>query len=129
LSILSQSDINASYAISRAQTELRNYWKRNLEGKIGKPRGKLHQTRYKNESAYALSTLSGGKQKGNQGRYNSTGQSQLKTFQGNFKSKKIAGNKFWKKFKGHCTYCGMQGHKAIDCGVRKQKMNAPSETR
>jgi hypothetical protein len=123
LSILIQSDINASDALSRAQTELINYWKRNLEGKIGKPGGKPNGTRYKNESAYAFS---GGKQKENQGRYNSTGQSQPQTFQGNFKSKKSAGNKFWKKFKGHCTYCGMQGHKAIDCGVKKQEMNAPS---
>jgi hypothetical protein len=76
LSILSQSNINAADAISRAQTELRNYWKRNLEGKIGKPGGKSQGRRYKNESAYAFS---GRKQKGNQGRYNSTGQSQLQT--------------------------------------------------
>jgi hypothetical protein len=33
LSIISQSDINASNALSKAQTELRNYWKRNLEGR------------------------------------------------------------------------------------------------
>jgi hypothetical protein len=39
---LSQSDINASDALSKAQTELRNYWKRNLEGKIGKHGGMNH---------------------------------------------------------------------------------------
>jgi hypothetical protein len=33
LSILSQSYINASNALSKSQTELRNYWKRNSEGK------------------------------------------------------------------------------------------------
>jgi hypothetical protein len=32
LGILSQSNINSSDALSRAQTELRNYWKRNLKG-------------------------------------------------------------------------------------------------
>jgi hypothetical protein len=52
---LSQSDINASDAlVSRAQTELRNYWKRNLEEKIGKPGGKFQGRRYKSESAYAF---------------------------------------------------------------------------
>jgi hypothetical protein len=123
LSILSQSNFNASDALSRAQTELRNYWKRNLEGKKGKPGGKFQGRRYKNESAYAFS---GGKQKGNQGRYNSIDQSQPHTYQVNVKSKKSAGNKYWEKFKGLCTYCGMQGHKAIDCGVKKQAMNASS---
>jgi hypothetical protein len=33
LSIISQSDINASHALSKARKELRNYWKRKLEGK------------------------------------------------------------------------------------------------
>jgi hypothetical protein len=42
LSILSQSNIYSSDALSRAQTELRNYWKRNLEGKIGQPSEKYH---------------------------------------------------------------------------------------
>jgi hypothetical protein len=116
LSMLSQNDINASDALSRAQTERRNYWKRNLEGKIGKPGEKFQGRRYKNESAC---DFSGGKQKGNQGRYNPTRQSQPQTYQENFASKKSAGNKYWKKFKGHCTYCGMQGHAAIDCGVMK----------
>jgi hypothetical protein len=96
---------------------------KNLKVKIGKPGGKLLGRRYKNESAYSFS---GGKQKGNQGRYNSTGQSQPQTYQGNFKSKKNAVNKYWKKFKGHCTCFGMQGHKAIDCGVQRQTMNASS---
>jgi hypothetical protein len=40
LSIISQSDINASNALSKAKTELRNYWQRNLEGKIGRQQGK-----------------------------------------------------------------------------------------
>jgi hypothetical protein len=40
LSILSQSDINTSDALSKAKTELRNHWKRNLEGKIGKQGGR-----------------------------------------------------------------------------------------
>jgi hypothetical protein len=52
LSILSQSDINASDALSRAKTELRNYWKRNLEGKIGKLGGRYHGKSNRNESAY-----------------------------------------------------------------------------
>jgi hypothetical protein len=54
LSILSQSDINASDALSRAQTELRNYWKRNLEGKIGKHGGRYHGKGNRNESAYTF---------------------------------------------------------------------------
>jgi hypothetical protein len=41
---LSQSDINASDALSRSQTELRKYWKRKLEGKIRKPKGKFQPT-------------------------------------------------------------------------------------
>jgi hypothetical protein len=58
LSIISQCDINASNALSKAQTELRNYWKRNLDGRIGKQQGK--QSHGRNESAY---TFSGGKSK------------------------------------------------------------------
>jgi hypothetical protein len=65
LSILSQSNINSSDALRRAQSELRNYWKRNLEGKIGKSSGRHHGKSDRNESAY---TFSGGKQRGNQGR-------------------------------------------------------------
>jgi hypothetical protein len=55
LSILSQSDINASDALSRAQKELRNYWKRNLEGKLGKLGGRYHGKGNRNESAYPFS--------------------------------------------------------------------------
>jgi hypothetical protein len=51
--------------LSRAQTELRNYWKRNLEGKIEKQGGRYHGKGNRNDSAY---TFSGGKQSGNQGR-------------------------------------------------------------
>jgi hypothetical protein len=40
LSVISQSDINASNALSKAQTELSNYWKKNSEGKIGRQQGK-----------------------------------------------------------------------------------------
>jgi hypothetical protein len=36
LSIISQNDINAPDALNRAQTELRNYWKGNLEGRQGR---------------------------------------------------------------------------------------------
>jgi Zinc knuckle len=28
-----------------------------------------------------------------------------------------------RNFKGFCRYCGMQGHKASDCAVKKQRMN------
>jgi hypothetical protein len=71
LSIISQSDINASNALSKAQTELRNYWKRSLEGKIGKQQGK--QSHGRNESAY---TFSGGKSKSYQGNTSPSGPSQ-----------------------------------------------------
>jgi hypothetical protein len=47
LSIISQSDINASNALSKAQTELRNYWKRNLEGTMGRQQGKQSHGRNK----------------------------------------------------------------------------------
>jgi hypothetical protein len=57
---LSLSYINASDALSKAQTELRNYWKRNLEGKIGKHGGKYHGKSNRYESTYAYS---GGKNK------------------------------------------------------------------
>jgi Zinc knuckle len=120
LSILSQSDINASDALSKAQTELRNYWKRNLEGKIGKHGGKYHGKGNRNESAY---TFSGGKQSGNQGRRGKSRQRQQQTISGNNKGKRVVGNRSWKKFKGFCRYCGIQGHKALDCTVKKQRMN------
>jgi hypothetical protein len=42
LRILGQSNINSSDSLSRAHTALRNYWKINLEGKIGKSSGR-HQ--------------------------------------------------------------------------------------
>jgi hypothetical protein len=90
-----------------------------IGAEIGKSGGESQGRSYKNKSAYAFFRRK--KQKGNQGRYNSASQSQPQTFQGNFKNKKGAGNKSWKKFKGHCKYCGMQGHKAIDCGARKQR--------
>jgi Zinc knuckle len=38
-------------------------------------------------------------------------------------SQSVAGNRSWKKFKGFCRYCGMQGHKASDCAIKKQRMN------
>jgi hypothetical protein len=112
LSILSQNDINVSDALSKAQTELRNYWKRNLEGKIGKHGGRYHGKGNRNESAY---TFSGGKQPVNQGRSGPSRQGQQQPISGNNKGKRVAGNRSWKKFKGFCRYSGMQGHKASDC--------------
>jgi hypothetical protein len=58
LGILSQRNINSSDALVRAQTEIRNYWRRNLEGKIGQSSGRHHGKSDRNESAY---TFSGGK--------------------------------------------------------------------
>jgi hypothetical protein len=71
LSIISQSDINASNAVSKAKTELRNYWKRNLEGKIGRQQGK--QSHGRNEIAH---TFSGRKIKSYQGNTSPSGPSQ-----------------------------------------------------
>jgi hypothetical protein len=71
LSIISQSDISTSNDLSKAQTELRNYWKRNLEGKIGRQQGK--QSHGKNESAYSFSS---GKSKSYQGNTSPSGPSQ-----------------------------------------------------
>jgi hypothetical protein len=71
LSIISQIDINASNALSKAQTELRHYWKRNLEGKIGRQQGK--QSHGRNESAY---TFSVGESKSYQGNTSPSGPSQ-----------------------------------------------------
>jgi hypothetical protein len=101
LSIISQNDINASDALNRAQTELRNYWRRNIERIQGR------QSRYqtKTESAFAFT---GGKQQFIQG-------TTKKGYDGDRKNTK---DKSWKKFKGNCTYCGMQGHKAANCGLR-----------
>jgi hypothetical protein len=89
LSILSQSDIHASDALSKAQTELRNYWKRNLEGKIGKHGGRYHGKGNSNESAY---TFSGGQQSRNQGRSGPSRQGQQQPISGNNKGKRVAGN-------------------------------------
>jgi hypothetical protein len=92
LSIISQNDINASNALSKAQTELRNYWKRNLEG---------------------------GKSKSYQGNTSPSGPSQ--SYGSNNRGKQGTGNKMWKKFKGFCKYCGKQGHKAINCNSKPQR--------
>jgi Zinc knuckle len=122
-SILSQSNINSSDALSRAQTELRNYLKRNLEGKIGKSSGRHHGKSDRNESAY---TFSGVKQRGNQGRNNFMGENHNQNCSGNYIGKRGAGNKDWRKFKGYCRYCGMQGHKANECTAKKQRTKASS---
>jgi len=39
------------------------------------------------------------------------------------------GKKTWKKFKGTCSWCGIQGHKAVDCNKRKAAENKPDGTR
>jgi hypothetical protein len=103
LSIISQSDINASNALRKAQTELTKYWKRNLEWKIGSQQGK--QSHGRNYSAYAFS---GGKSKSYQGNTSPSGPSQR--YGSNNRGKLGTGNKTWKKFKGFCKYCGKQGH-------------------
>jgi Zinc knuckle len=110
LSIISQNNINAKDALSRAQIELRNYWKRNLEEKQAKFKERNHN---KSDSAYAFS---GGKFKNNQGKNMSTGR-------GNGRR---VGNKSWRKFKGHYKLCGMQGHKSTECQNRKQSVNQAS---
>jgi len=35
----------------------------------------------------------------------------------------------WKKYKGDCSWCGIQGHKAVDCMKRKAAENKPDGTR
>jgi len=35
----------------------------------------------------------------------------------------------WKKYKGNCNWCGIQGHKAVDCMKRKAAENKPDGTR
>ena len=67
--------------MSRAQIELRNYWKRNLEERQAKFKERNHN---KSDSAY---TFSGGKYKNNQGKNVSGGR-------GNGKR---VGNKSWRK--------------------------------
>jgi hypothetical protein len=89
-------------------------------GKIGKHGGRYHGKGNRNESAY---TFSGGKQSGNQGRSGPSRQGQQQPISGNNKGKRVAGNRSRKKFVGFCRYCGMQGHKASDCAVKKQRMN------
>jgi len=39
------------------------------------------------------------------------------------------GKKTWKKFKGTCSWCGIQGHKAIECNKQKAAENKPDRTR
>jgi hypothetical protein len=92
LSIIILNNINAKDALSRAQIELRNYWKRNLEERQAKFKERNHN---KNDSAYAFS---GGKYKVSQGKNVSVGRG----------NDKRVGNKSWRKFKGHCKLCGMQ---------------------
>jgi len=107
LSIISQKDINASDALSQAQTELRNYWKRNLQDRFIKSRNERNKQRHRNEGAY---TMNGNKPNFDRNNNN-------KSFRGGKK-------KFWKKFKGNCKYCGKQGHKANECNFKKQKQAA-----
>jgi hypothetical protein len=96
LSIISQNDIKSSNALSKAQTELRNYWKRNLEGKIGRQQGK--QSHGTNESAYSFS---GGKIKSYQGKTSPSGP--IQSYGSNNRGKRGTGKKTWKKFKGLCS--------------------------
>jgi hypothetical protein len=63
LSILSHNDISAPNALNRPQTELRNYWKRNVEGREGRE-GRQGRYQTKTESAFAFT---GGKQQFYQG--------------------------------------------------------------
>jgi len=35
----------------------------------------------------------------------------------------------WKKYKGKCSWCSIQGHKAMDCMKRKAAKNKPDGTR
>jgi hypothetical protein len=91
LSILSQSTIKASDAMSRAQTELRNYWKKNLEERIGKSSRK-HQDRSK-INIESANEFSGGKQRGNQVRINPTSRGQNQKFSGNPKGERSVGNR------------------------------------
>jgi len=39
------------------------------------------------------------------------------------------GKKPWKKYKGVCSWCGIQGHKAVECNKRKAAENKPDGTR
>ena len=107
LSIISQKDINAVDALSQAQTELRNYWKRNLQERFTKTKSERSNRRYKSDSAYAIGNKQG--------------------FEGNQNySRSLKGNKrkVWKKFKRNCKYCGKQGHKANDCNLKKLRQGA-----
>jgi Zinc knuckle len=74
-----------------------------------------------------LQHFSGGKQRENQGRNNFMGENHNQNSSGNYKGKIGAGNKGWRKFKGSCRYCGMQGHKSNECTAQKQRTNAPRE--
>jgi hypothetical protein len=85
LIIISQNNINAKDALSRAQIELRNYWNRNLEDKFARFKGRSQD---KSDSAYAFS---GSRHKNSQGKYASVG----------LGNGKRVGNKSWKNFKGH----------------------------
>jgi hypothetical protein len=108
LSILSQSDINTSDALSKAKTELRNHWKRNLEGKIGKQGGRYPGKVNRNESAYAFW---GGKQQGNKGRIGSSGQIQQQIVSGNTNGKRVAGTRVGRNSKGFVDTVGCRGTK------------------
>jgi hypothetical protein len=74
-----------------------------------------------NESAY---TFSGGKQRGNQGRNNFIRENPNQNFNGNNKGNRGVGNKGWRKFKGYCRYCGMQGTRQMIAQPRsRERMN------
>jgi Zinc knuckle len=122
LSIISQCDIFVSDALSKAQTELRNYWKSNLEGKISRQQGR--QSNGRNESAYSFS---GGKSRSYQGNTSPSGPSQ--SYGRNKRGKRGTGNKTWKKCKGFCKYCGKQGRKAINCNYKPQRTTGHSVNR
>jgi hypothetical protein len=111
LSIISQNNRNEKDALSRAQIELRNYWKKNLEERQAKFKERNHN---KSDSAYALS---GRKYKNSQGKNVSGGRG---------RNGKRVGNKSWRKFKGHFKSCVMQGHKSTECQTRKQSVTQAS---
>jgi hypothetical protein len=109
-------------ALSKAHTELRNYWKRNLEQNIGRQQGK--QSHGTNESTY---TFSDGNSKSYQGNTSPSGPS--RSYSSNNRGKQGTGNKTWKKFKGFCKYCGKQGHTAINCNSIPQRIAGHSMNR
>ena len=93
-------DLKEKDILKYTREQYRSYWKRHFEGQANR--------RNRNNVAYAFTHGNSGK---NANQENTTSTSRY----GGKNQGRGGGKKPWKKFKGNCKKCGVQGHKPEDC--------------